>query len=196
MNTSSLKLGTIFVLLLTVLVLTDTGTLAQETDPTPRPSDEVTKEEGSRVIPHLGPKEEGLTPGENGYKVYHADAIESRSVQSKKEATLSSIYRAGYTDIWEEGIGEDQTVRGSHNSQSDLYEETIDIDGRIKKNGQGWSNYCGAPSSGTFHGCATSMADPRPHFDWDDFTAKSDHYFHTSGYNDDNFSTQDTLNGA
>ena len=198
MNTKLTKLTTIMILLLTMFLLIDTQTFAQEAAPVPRPSDEITIEEGSRVIPDLGPQIEGLVAGISGYKVYHTGAIESRLAQPLNTnghvTTLSSLYRAGYTDIWETGGSSSQTVHGSHNSESDLYEDTIDIDGRVKENGQGWSDYCGSPSSGTFNGCNTSMSDPNPHWDYNDFTAASDHYFHTSGYNDEQFNTQDVLN--
>ena len=144
----------------------------------------------TEVHSDLGPAEEGLTPGVGGYKVFGPDAIAIQSIQSVKGnglMTLDVLYRTGTTDIFEIS---GPAVKGSHSSESDLFEDEIWIDGAIKEEGQGWydSNYL--HTSGMFAACYTQMPDRN----WlQTFIAHSWHHWHTNGYNDWNPETEDSI---
>jgi hypothetical protein len=145
-----------------------------------------------RVIPNLGPVTPGLTSGVNGYKVFGPDAfrrvpIQPLSSSSIPTNSINNLYRAVWTD--EYGCG--YTACGSHNSQSDLLEEKIWVDGAAKWSwASGWQTSCGKHTAGHLAQCGTTLAQ--------DFCAvwtaigHSWHYFHTANYGDLDTQTEDT----
>lgn len=102
------------------------------------------------------------------------------------------IYRAGWTDAWRTTLWEDGMLyvhhQGSHNSQSDLVEEQIWVDGSLNVDGYSVAS-CPNHSSGQFVSCVT---DYRLHISYPE-TATSWHFFHKSGYTDQNFQTQKSI---
>jgi len=145
------------------------------------------QQEDSQHIPDLGPDEPGLTSGEGGYKVFGPRAVLFVPIQplasSDKRSPLA-LYRAGYSDVYQSG----DNMKGSHNSQSDLVEDKIWVDGAIKRSLHEWDDSCSRHIQGQFAHCSTSMFDPQgPNF----YTAHSWHYFEKAGYADEQFETED-----
>lgn len=103
----------------------------------------------------------------------------------------ASVYRAGWTDAywvfypwppkWEH--------HGSHNSQSDLVEDNIWVDGSLKVQSIVVDS-CSNHTSGQYAQCGTDKT-----YYWKyTIVATSWHYFHKSGWVDQNFSTSKTIN--
>jgi hypothetical protein len=104
----------------------------------------------------------------------------------------TALYRAGWTDAyWDMLIFPFFTINhhGSHNSQSDLVENQIWVDGNLEVNGNNVDS-CSNHKSGQFAGCITTKIDQWKY----SITATSWHFFHTPGYVDSNFSTAKTVN--
>jgi hypothetical protein len=173
------------VLLLTLVVVMVPASLVHADGP-PLPA-------GTRVLPDLGPSVPGQTPGVNGYKVFGPNAVRRvpirPSVEGGETTAPLTLYRSGYTDVWYTWGGPFQpyVYNGSHTSDSDLWEEQIWVDGYLKRRNQiGWMNNCRDHTAGSRAQCNTS-------FEWSAVCAygESQHFFHTTGYADDHFTTSD-----
>jgi hypothetical protein len=102
----------------------------------------------------------------------------------------ATVYRAGWTDaywVWYYPLNIEH--HGSHNSQSDLVETNIWADGSLKIKGV-TVHSCANHTSGQYAQCETNKS----YYEKNAITAKSWHYFHTSGYTDQNFTTSKTVN--
>lgn len=187
-------------LLISLMMLLPVG-IAQADGPTGDSKDGVSElwtNTQTEVHPELGPEVPGLTPGENGYKVFNPGAITIvpvKSVEKDRELTISGtgLYREGRTDTYL--IMRDKMyAEATHNSESDLFEEDIRVEGAIKQDGFGWADNCVDPESGIRSGhlahCQTSM--PYPQF-LKTYIGHSWHHFHTTGYVDDDFQSEDRV---
>ena len=179
-------------LVLIMLALTPVSVArAQTGSDGPFPPPVPNSEEAKQVLPELGKNEQGPTPGEGDYKVFGPDAIKSVTVETAGKALMpSTVYRAGWTDVYRDG----DRVNGSHNSQSDLYEDSIHAEGSLQETGLGIINGCNeGPRPGSFASCTTSL----PRYEcWDlmfVYKGHSWHYFHKSGYVDNRFETGETV---
>jgi hypothetical protein len=152
-----------------------------------------------QIIPNLGPVVPGLTPGVGGYKVFGPDAIKREPIRRLGSVGISpttpnTLYRAGWTDEYQ-CADNGQYACGSHNSQSDLYEQEINVDGAARRNdSQGWQDYQQQHTVGHIAVCFTRIYyGPIGRF----YTAigHSWHHFHTNGYGDSDFQTEDTWSG-
>jgi len=172
-------------------VLAHTGSY----EPTPTPD---TPQVNTTTVfrPDLFAIDPMLEPGVDGYKIYQPGAI--ASVTIKPESILASslsydtrtLYRLGATDafkcnctggVWKSGCGD-------HDSSSDLFEDTIWVDGCIRKYGSSsWSDCDDDHTSGYIAHADTCMSGGLFY----SFEARSWHYFHTDGYIDNSFSTTD-----
>ena len=104
--------------------------------------------------------------------------------------SAATVYRAGWTDAyWVWYYPANIEHHGSHNSQSDLVENNIWADGNLKVKGV-VVNSCSSHTGGQYTHCETS----KTYYLKYSITAKSWHYFHTSGYVDQNFTTSKTIN--
>ncbi len=149
---------------------------------------QVPPTDDSQVIPWLGPDVPGLVSGEGGYRVFGPNAVLIVPIEPVASGpdSIETIYRAGWTDAY---LGSYPKHNGSHNSQSDLVEQENWVDGAIRPQSQpgSWRDSCSKHQGGQFSNCPTSY----------DATgtsvAHSWHYFHTSGYADSDFQTEDTV---
>lgn len=159
---------------------------AQERQPTEQP---WTNEE-TVVRPDLGPKEVGLTPGVNGYKVFNPGAIKSEPIKPIGKLAISpeaTLYRRFYTDAYIKWLDGDWHYRGSHVSESDLYEQKIWVDGWLKVS-KTWVDDCLSHKTNVRRATCTT-----DEVFWCGYSsyAESDHFFHTSGYIDAQKTTWD-----
>jgi len=137
----------------------------------------------------------GLAPGVEGYRVFGKDARKSVVVSfltvdgfEANSQLLSTIYRSGWSDCFESSA----TIYGNHNSGSDLYEDSILARGGIKKSGTGWLTTAEQQRQGMSAFVVTSWPDPQFIQTW---IAGTRHEFHTDGYVDAKFDTQDEYVG-
>lgn len=112
------------------------------------------------------------------------------AVQVVNSLFAPTAYRAGWSDaywVWYYPLNWEH--HGSHNSQSDLVENQIWADGSLKVNGYNVAS-CSNHTSGQYAHCDTS----KTYYIKYSMTAKSWHYFHKTGYVDQNFTTSKTVN--
>ncbi len=180
----------IFVVLAVMITLTPMGTVWGQGEQPPKPWTNSSKE----FRPDIGLMDPEMEPGVNGYKVFNPGAISILTVQGKingPNGTLSVLAtRTGATDAFIYSCGEIYLCGGGdHDSESTLFEDEIWVDGCIKRYGNyAWSNCDEDHTSGSIAHTDTSMSGG---FAWN-FTAKSWHHFHTSGYVDWNPTSQDS----
>lgn len=107
------------------------------------------------------------------------------------DSMTTTVYRSGWTDAtW---VYYPYPLKyehnGSHNSESDLVEEQIWVDGSLNVGDSGVVHSCSNHSAGQYAQCGTSKT-----YSWKyKFTATSWHFYHKSGYVDQNFKTAKTL---
>jgi len=126
-------------------------------------------------------------PGPNA--VVHKEAVQpldDNTLQSLSPGnSIAAIYRSGWTDGWHDWIYP-LTIRhvGSHNSDSDLNEDQIKVDGFMRMTSS-WSDSCKRHTSGTSAHCRTEVTANLFY----SFYVESHHSFHKSGYPDTYFET-------
>lgn len=163
-----------------------------------KPDDPITHNSSSQVRSDLGHLDPRFEVGKNGYKVFNIGAIASVNIKSSDDGnqafSLLSTYRSGFSDAWLD-YGVCGTVPcwyhyGWHESGSDLWEAEIWANGRLKvTTDSSWRATCtGSPTSGDQSSCGTNFSHLLPRT----IRSETDHHFHTSGYVDDNFTTQDS----
>ena len=99
-------------------------------------------------------------------------------------------YRSGWTDGWYDWFYPYFWHVGSHTSDSDLYEDSIRVDGLSKLQGSsGWRTSCADPTHGIKPG-TTAHCNTRfeAYFAYK-FYVESHHAFHKAGYPDTYFET-------
>lgn len=100
------------------------------------------------------------------------------------------VTRSGWTDAWWDWYYPLTYIhRGSHNSQSDLVEDQIWADGNLKRTGGATIASCSNHTSGQYANCMTS----KTYYIMYAVTATSWHYFHKSGWTDQNFTTSKSI---
>ncbi|MCL4488520.1 MAG: hypothetical protein M1570_10380 [Chloroflexi bacterium] len=153
----------------------------------------------TQLLPNLGPVQPGLTPGVGGYKVFGPDALKRVAVRrpslpGASPASPLTEYRAGWTDEYQCGDAPVYAC-GSHNSQSDLNEEEINIDGAARRTDiTGWQDFQQKHTVGKI-AVATTKIYYGPLGRLYTAIGHSWHHFHKTGYVDDDFQTEDTWSG-
>ena len=174
----------IFIVLATMVALLPIGTTAQaQGEQPPKPWTNSTTE--FRL--DIGILDPNLEPGVNGYKVFNPGAISILRVMGQGKApnsVLVAIRRAATDASTYLGSG-----TGDHDSESDLSEGQIWVDGCIKKTGNPtWADCDSNRTSGHIAHADTFVSGAYG----TQYTAKSWHHFHTSGYVDWNPVAQDS----
>lgn len=144
-------------------------------------------------LPDFGAQHEGLVPGEGGYKVFRPGAFALmyfRPVTDRSRLAGTGLYRRAATDAFTYNCGSIWGCGGAdHDSQSDLFEQEIWVDGCLKYRGNPTWQVCDDDhTSGFIAHADTSL----PGCFLCSFEAKSWHHFHTPGYRDWNPVTGDT----
>ncbi|MCA9937847.1 MAG: hypothetical protein KC418_04350 [Anaerolineales bacterium] len=147
------------------------------------------------IRPDVGMAYEGGIVGENGYKVFNPGAIAIAPIISTEEEAGILATRTGSTDAWLawswsfdwKKFGWDHL--SAHNSHSDLWEDEIWADGRLKITTDGsWRTTCSQHTAGYNAVCTNNFFQLLPRTIY----AETDHHFRKSGYVDSNFSTNDS----
>ncbi|VAW34798.1 hypothetical protein MNBD_CHLOROFLEXI01-807 [hydrothermal vent metagenome] len=151
------------------------------------------------IRPDIGPYNSHSIIGEYGYKVFHPGAIKNAIVaplEGNMDSALSvASIRRGATDAWLAWSwaldwrkwGWDHIAY--HDSQSDLQEDDIWADGRLKiTTDSSWRELCNDHTSGSRADCTNKFFQLLPRT----ITAETDHHFHKSGFVDDDFMTGDS----
>lgn len=190
----SFKLG---LLVLLIGLLTALPVLADESNHSDQPG-AITVNETTEIRPNLGPQGNGVV-GEHGYKVFNPGAIKSTHAlpltsNAGDELGVTAI-RRGSTDAWLAWVWSWDWKKwgwdhyGYHNSESDLSEEQIWADGRLKiTTDSGWRVLCSDHKSGVRAECSTQFFQLLPRT----IKAETNHHFHKSGYIDSDFKTSDS----
>lgn len=139
--------------------------------------------------PDIGLMDPNLEPGVNGYKVFSPSAISVLMVSGYGKGSNGALSvlatRTAATDastFLGNGVGD-------HDSESELFENDIWVDGCIKRTGNStWADCDSDRTSGHIAHADTYMSGT---YGWQ-YTAKSWHHFHTTGYVDWNPVTQDS----
>jgi len=163
-----------------------------------QPNDPAVYNSTSEIRPELGLLDSRFEVGKNGYKVFNKGAIATVNIKSSENEFQAfgvlSTYRSGFSDAWLD-YGVCATLPcwyhyGWHESGSDLWEAEIWANGRLKvTTDSNWRATCtGSPTTGTKSSCGTNFSHILPRT----ISSQTDHHFHTSGYVDDNFTTQDS----
>jgi len=101
---------------------------------------------------------------------------------------LATLIRYGSSYAWAQYSGIDKYAFGNHHSWSDLQEDRIRVNGKIKHSLGTWADSCADDTSGDDAFCVTSFitipAIPLTHTAW------SRHRFQTSGYVDSDFTSE------
>ena len=144
-------------------------------------------------LPNFGVQRAGLTPGEGGYKVFRPGAfalMQVRPLTKSNGLAGTGLYRRAATDAFTYNCGSSWRCGGAdHDSQSDLFEQEIWVDGCLKYRGnQTWQVCDEDHTSGFIAHADTSL----PGCFLCSFEARSWHHFHTPGYRDWNPVTGDT----
>lgn len=186
------------VVVLLLALLTVTGTLLSSLSANAQEGN-VTANEKTVIRPDIGPDDPHGVVGEHGYKVFHPGAIKSALAMPKEgngeDALAASQYRRGSTDAWLawrwswkfEDFGWDHNAY--HESESDLSEDEIWADGRLKiTTDSSWRELCDDRTSGHRADCATNFFQILPRT----IEAVTDHHFSKAGYADSDFLTGDS----
>lgn len=100
---------------------------------------------------------------------------------------MAAIVRSGSSFAWAQYSGIEKWAFGDHRSWSEIQEERIRVNGKIKHSMGSWADSCADDVDGDEAFCVTSMVTwviPLTH------TASSRHRFNTVGYADSDFTTQ------
>lgn len=176
----------IFIMCVVMIALLPIRTIVQaQGEQPPNPWTNSTTE----FRPDIGVMDPNLEPGLNGYKVFKPGAISILTVRNKGKAPMGVVataIRRGATDA-STYLG---SGTGDHDSESDLFEGQIWVDGCIKIKGNStWADCDSHRTSGHIAHADTFVSGAYG----TSYTAKSWHHFHTSGYIDWNPTTSDSV---
>jgi hypothetical protein len=172
--------------------------LADEPDQAkPTPVGKVEINEVTETRPNIGPNYEGNVVGQNGYKVFNPGAIVAVPITGIDDARAiaAAQMRRGSTDAWLawswnfdwKKWGWDHIA--SHNSNSDLWEDEIWVDGALKiTTDSSWRELCPNHTSGNNTTCTTRFFQVLPRT----IKAESSHYFKKSGFVNSSFKSSDS----
>lgn len=191
-----IKFLSVFVLL-AMLFSATTGTVLAD-DPAPNgPPPDIVERQAIEPIPGAELADEPVLGPPPGYRADEPSTgavvhrVEVRPLDGQVQSLNSEMrpmatYRSGWTDGWHDWIYP-ITIRhvGSHNSDSDLDEDQIGVDGFMRIGGPSWDDSCDRHISGTSAHCRTEVT---ANFFYS-FYVESHHSFHTAGYPDTYFET-------
>lgn len=185
-------------LILAAGVLMALPALADEPSQAEPPSvEKIEVNEETETRADIGPKYEGNVVGQNGYKVFKPGAIVAvPAISTEAARTLAAAQmRRGSTDAWLawswsfdwKKWGWDHIA--SHNSNSDLWEDEIWVDGALKiTTDSSWRELCPKHTSGNNAACTTRFFQVLPRT----IKAESSHYFKKSGFANSSFKSSDS----
>jgi hypothetical protein len=139
--------------------------------------------------PDIGLLDPNSEPGVNGYKIFNPGAISTFAVKGQGKmsnaALVSGVRRAATDASTNLGSGV-----GDHDSESPLFEDDIWVDGCIKRtSSSAWADCDSNRTSGHIAHADTYVSGAYG----TQYTAKSWHKFHKSGYIDWNPTTSDSV---
>ncbi|GAB4581623.1 MAG: hypothetical protein Fur0022_43720 [Anaerolineales bacterium] len=137
----------------------------------------------------------GYTGEVIGYGEYGPDARKTVPVQAEAGSEMPFAYNRRGSSLVFAVIPApgSKDIYGNHDSNSDLDEDLIRVNGYLKSAlDAGWTDTCSDSDAGDSVFCTTSMGGW--FIPWIQYTARSRHRFHTDGYIDGDFYTRDEKN--